>query len=315
MVTPPHDLTVLPVAPLGPPERPTGAKSPATLSRVFGAVPPPLLVLFSIISVQIGAAIAIDLFPVLGAAGTAFLRVAVSAVFLVIVARPVLEPKVRAQWKLILLFGFVVAAMNFFFYQAIARIPLGIAVTIEFMGPLAVAAATSRQWRDFLWVGLALGGVGLLTPAIGSELDPVGVVFAILAGCGWGAFALVSTRAGRALDGSIGLALGMAVAALFLLPFGIVEASAITGRPELVLPVIAIALLSTAVPFTLEFEALKRMTPRTYGILVTLEPAAAGTVGVILLGEVLDAPALLAMACVIVAAIGVTLQDRRGPRG
>jgi inner membrane transporter RhtA len=278
-------------------------------------VPPPGLVLLSILSIQLGAALAVQLFPALGAAGTAFLRLGLSALLLLAAARPPVLAALGAHGGLLLTYGAVFGSMNLAFYEAIARIPLGIAVTIEFMGPLAVAVATSRRRLDLVWVGLALAGVVLLSPEIGGRLDPMGVACAALAGCGWGAFVLLSKRVGRVLPGASGLAVGMAIAALIVLPFGLPGTSAILADPALLLPIAAVALLSTALPFSFEFEALKRMSARTYGVLIALEPAVAVMVGAALLAEALTVRSLVAVGCVISAAIGVTVLDRERPGG
>lgn len=282
------------------------------LARALAAVPPPALLLVSIVSIQLGAAVAVQIIGVLGPIPTTFLRLAFSALLLLAVMRPHLGGGARRHALLLVSFGCAIGAMNMCFYGAIARIPLGLAVAIEFIGPLGVAAFTSRRPLDFAWIGLAVAGLLLLTPAIGSGLDPLGVVLALGAGAGWATFVLVSPRVARDV-GSGGLALAMAVAAMFTLPFALVAG----GLERLDLPllagVLAVAILSTALPLTLEFEALRRMTARAHGIVITLEPVAAAVVGAILLSQALPPGALIAIACVTAAAIGVTLTDRRVP--
>jgi inner membrane transporter RhtA len=182
------------------------------------AVPPPGLLLISIISIQLGAAVAVNLFPALGPVGTTFLRVAFSALFLLVAARRTIAWSARRHIGKLLLFGFILGATNLTFYGAIARIPLGIAVAIEFIGPLGLAAATSRRWRDFAWIALAVAGIALLTPEIGGALDPLGVALAGLAGVGWAGFVLLSRSVGTALPGHSGLAIAMLIAAILLLP-------------------------------------------------------------------------------------------------
>jgi len=282
-------------------------------ARAAAAVPPPGLLLVSIVSIQIGAAVAVNLFPAIGPIGTTFLRLAFSAVLLVIVARRTIDGSARRHAGLLLLFGFSIAATNLCFYGAIDRIPLGIAVAIEFMGPLGLAVATSRRLRDFAWIGLAVVGIALLTPDIGSALDPLGVGLALLAGAGWASFVLLSRRVGSVVTGGSGLALAMVAASLFTLPVELVSGGRL-GQLDLGLlaAALAVAILSTALPLSLEFEALKRMTPRTYGILVTLEPVTAVVVGAIALHQGLGPKAMLAVACVTAAALGVTISDRRG---
>lgn len=299
--------------PIGGADRLPRIEPVGVLARTLAPIPPPGLVLLAIVSIQLGAAFAIQLFPALGATGTAFLRIALSAALLLLIARPKLDRTLRANVHWVLLYGGMLGGMNLCFYESIARIPLGIAVTIEFLGPLGVAIFTSRRLRDVLWALLALAGVAILTPEIGNDLDPVGILYAVVAGTCWGAFVLLSGRIGRTFEGSSGLAMGMTVAAFILLPFGFTSVETAVVEPWLLISIIAVALLSTAIPFTLEFEALKRMPPRTYGILITLEPAVAVSVGAILLGQPFDASTLLAMALVTIAALGVTIFDRNGP--
>lgn len=289
---------------------PSSAGLSAVTTRTLGAIPPHGLVILAILSIQVGAAVAIQLFDSLGPGGTVWLRVTIAAVLLCLVWRPALGMALRRHFGLLLLYGLTLGAMNLLFYMAIDRIPLGIAVAIEFTGPLAVAVATSRRLRDFLWIGLALGGVLLLAPDIGGDLDPIGVLYAALAGVGWGGFVLLSVRVGKAFKAGDGLALGMAVAALVLLPFGLPALPALAADPILLAAAFGIAVLSTAIPFSLEFEALKRIPPRVYGVLITLEPAIAMLVGIVLLGEVLGPRALAAIACVTAAALGISIMNR-----
>ncbi len=282
------------------------------LARAVAAVPPPGLLLVSIVSIQLGAAVAVNLFPVLGPVGTTFLRLAFSAVLVMAVARHSLAwEDARHHVGALLTYGAILALMNLSFYGAIARIPLGIAVAIEFVGPLGLAVATSRRGRDFAWIGLAFLGIVLLTPQIGGSLDPVGVALAGVAGLCWAGFTVMSQRIGRALPGNSGLAIGMVVAALVVLPVEVVVGG--LGGLDLGLlgAALAVAILSTAVPLSLEFEALQRMTARSYGILVTLEPVVAAGVGALLLSQAMGPTGVLAVACVTVAALGVTVSDRR----
>jgi inner membrane transporter RhtA len=277
-------------------------------------VPPPGLLLVSIVSIQLGAAVAVHLFESLGPVSTVFLRIAFSAVLLLAAARHQISADARRHAGLLLLFGCAIGAMNLCFYGAIARIPLGVAVALEFIGPLGVAALTSRRPRDFLWIGLAVVGLVLLTPDIGDDLDPLGVGLALAAGAGWASFVVLSPRVAGAVGGA-GLALAMAAASLFSLPFAL----AAGGLDRLDLAVLAgalaVAVLSTTLPYALEFEALRRMTARAYGITVTLEPGVAALVGAVVLGQALLPSAFVAIACVTAAAIGVTISDQRGDRG
>jgi len=267
--------------------------------------------LVSVVSIQLGAAVAVQLFDSLGPVATTFLRIAISAVLLMIATRGRIGAGARHHIGLLLLFGFVIGAMNLAFYGAIARIPLGVAVAIEFIGPLGVAALTSRRPRDFVWIGLAATGLVLLTPDIGGDLDPLGVGLAFVAGLGWAGFVLISPRVARGV-GNSGLALAMVVAGLLTLPFGLTAGGLERLDLGLFAGALVVAILSTTLPLSLEFEALKRMTARAYGIIVTLEPVVAAVVGAIVLSQALPPTAVAAIACVTVAAIGVTLSDRRG---
>jgi inner membrane transporter RhtA len=181
-------------------------------------VPPPALVLVSVVSIQLGAAVAVNLFDTLGPIATTFLRLAFAAVILLIATGRQVGPGARRHLGLLVLFGCVIAAMNLSFYGAISRIPLGIAVAIEFVGPLGVAAVTSRRPRDFVWIGLAVAGLVLLTPDIGGDLDPLGVGLALVAGAGWASFVLISPRVASGV-GRGGLAWAMVVAGVVTLPF------------------------------------------------------------------------------------------------
>jgi inner membrane transporter RhtA len=292
---------------------PASSPQPAegVLARATAAMPPPALLLISIISIQLGAAAAVNLFPSLGTVATAFLRLAFAAALLLAGTRHTIAWSARRQAGPLLLYGAILGVMNLSFYGAISRIPLGIAVAIEFVGPLGLAAALSRRPRDFAWIGLAVLGIVLLTPEIGSRLDPVGIALAGFTGVCWAAFTVMSQRIGRALPGNSGLAIGMAVAALVVLPVELVVGG--LGGLDLGLlgGALAVAVLSTALPLSLEFEALKRMTARSYGILVTLEPVVAALVGALLLGQAMGVQGLLAVACVTTAALGVTISDRR----
>ena len=293
------------------PDAPGPKRAEGALARAVSAVPPPALLLVSAVSIQLGAAVAVNLFPVLGPVATAFLRLAFSAVLLIAATRQSIDWSARRHVGALLLYGTILAVMNLCFYGAIARIPLGIAVAIEFVGPLGLAVATSRRGRDFAWIGLAALGIALLTPEIGGALDPLGVALAGAAGLCWAAFTVMSQRIGRALPGHSGLAIAMAVAALVVLPVEVVVGGLGSVDLGLLVAALAVAILSTALPLSLEFEALKRMTARSYGILVTLEPVVAALVGALLLGQAIGLQGILAVVCVTVAALGVTISDRR----
>lgn len=283
---------------------------------LFNAIPPPGLVLLSIVSIQVGAALATDLFPVLGAEGTVAVRIIFSALLLGLAART----RVRSfgqifvrNWRLLLVFGLSMAAMNLFFYQSIDRIPLGAAVAIEFAGPFSVAALASRRMSHYAWVALAALGIVLLSPLSGVDLDTLGVIFALLAGAMWAIFIILSSRVGKRIPGHDGLAIGMAIAAMAMIPFAAPVVTELVSSPLVLLSGLGVAVLSTTIPFSFEFEALKRLSTRTYGVLVSLEPAVAVVVGALLLGERIGFQGTIAVACVVIAAIGITVSDGRSP--
>ena len=276
------------------------------------AVPPTGLVLLSISSTQLGAAIAKSLFNELGSAGTVLLRVGFAALVLLLLWRPRLRGYVRANYFVVILFGLALAGMNLCFYSALERIPLGIAVTIEFVGPLAVAIAGSKRLLDLLWVLLAASGIVLLAPLGGRNLDPLGVVLALLAGSLWGTYILLSARVGRAFSGGTGLAIAMAVATLVLLPVGVLSGGAALLNPQLLTMGFGVALLSSALPYSLELEALRRLKTGVFGVLMSLEPAIAAAAGFVILDEKLEFRAITAILLVSLAAAGASRFRARG---
>jgi inner membrane transporter RhtA len=270
------------------------------------------MVLGAIFSIQIGAAVATGLFPEIGAAGVVFMRAIVSAVLLAAIWRPGIET-VRENPRLLLVFGVALAGMNLCFYEAIDRIPLGTAVTLEFIGPLTVALITSRQRRDWIWAGLAAAGIVMLTGGIGGEsLDPFGVVLALMAGFFWGSYILIGKRMGRAFAGGKGLAVAMAVSAVLTAPFGIVDGGIELFDPEVLLIGIAVGVLSSALPFTLELEAMRRLPSSVFGVMMSLEPAVAATVGLVLLGQGIVPVEVVAILLVVAASAGA-LRSSRAP--
>ncbi|HEX5994754.1 MAG TPA: EamA family transporter [Jiangellales bacterium] len=277
----------------------------------LGSVPAPALVLFGIGSVQLGAGLAKSVFDQLPPSAMVMLRLATSAVVLTIIGRKLL----RAQWRrqprsdllFVAAFGVTLAVMNFAIYESLARIPLGIAVTIEFLGPLGVAVAFSRRPLDLAWVALAATGVLLLVRDDGSgRVTIAGVAFALLAAVGWAAYILLSSAVGRRFPGSSGLALASVVGTAIMLPVGIGSGGSTLLRPELLGIGIAVGLLSSVIPYTFELEALRRMRAQVFGILMSLEPAAAALVGLVVLDEVLAAREWTAISLVIVACVGAT---------
>ena len=277
-------------------------------------VPPVALVLGAITSVQVGAALAKTLFDEIGAGGTVFVRVLLAALVLALIWRPGLAGLGRHEILLVVLFGLTLAGMNLAFYSALDRIPLGIAVTLEFVGPLGVAVAGSRGALDLLWVGLAAAGILLLSDFGSGDLDRVGVALALLAGCLWAAYILLSARVGRVFPGGSGLALAMIVAAALLLPVGVADAGADLLVPWILAAGGAVAILSSAIPYSLELEALRRMPAGVFGVLMSLEPAVAALAGFVVLGEDLVARELVAILLVVAASAGAARWGKLAPR-
>jgi Predicted permease, DMT superfamily len=281
----------------------------ALSGRVFGAVPAPALVLFGIVSVQMGAAVAKHLFSSVGSFGTAALRLFFAATVLMLLWRPSLRMDRRA-WTVVLGYGVTLGLMNLTLYLALARIPLGISVTISFLGPLGVALAGSRRWLDVVWALLAAGGVVLLMEGRG-EVNLVGILFALAAGACWGLYILVGAALGRHTTHGNGLALGMAVAALIAVPVGVADAGTSLFQPEVLIAGLGVALLSSIIPYSVDLEALRRIPPRVFGILMSLEPAVAALIGLVVLQESLHWLQWVAVLCVVVASVGATLEPRR----
>jgi inner membrane transporter RhtA len=273
-----------------------------------------VLVLGAIVSVQAGAAVAFSLFDELGPAGTVFLRVAFAAAVLAAIWPPRLRRHSAAALRSAALFGGALGAMNLSFYLGLDRVPLGIAVTLEFVGPLGVALGGSRRPRDLLWVALAAGGILLLSPGLGGELDLLGAGFCLLAGGFWAAYIVLSERVGREFAGAQGLTLALIVAAVLLAPAGLVEGGAELLRPELLAAGLALALMSSAIPYSLELEALRHLPKGTFGVLMSLEPAVAAMVGFVALDQSLDAIELLAIAMVVAASAGALRSAALPPR-
>jgi inner membrane transporter RhtA len=278
-------------------------------------LPAPLLVIAAVTSVQIGAALAKSLFDRLGPAGVFSLRLVFGAALMLALWRPRIRSRSRADLLLVGTFGLTLAAMNLSFYEALARAPLGIAVTLEFVGPLAVAVAGSRRRSHFAWIALAAAGILLLAPwGGGTALRPLGALFALLAGGFWALYILLSVRVGRAYAGGSGLAIAMSVAALLALPVGIAGAGSRLLVPELLAAGLGLALLSSALPWSLELEALRRLPTRVFGVLMSLEPAVAAVSGFVFLGERLQTRALVAIVLVVLASVGASRFAPATPR-
>jgi len=274
-------------------------------------IPPVPAVLLAIISVQCGAAIAKTLFPAIGAAGTASIRIGVSALILLLAYRPNLKEITLAQWKIVAPYGLSLGAMNLIFYLAIERIPIGLAVTLEFIGPLLVAIIGSRRLIDYCWVLLAAAGIVLIAPWSNDKIDPLGVLFALVAGGLWAAYIVLGGKISKIMKDGDAVTTGMLFAAILILPFGFYENGLANLTPKLFGMGIALALLSSAIPFTLEMKALGQLPPRTFSILMSLEPAAASICAFIFLQEKLNFYEIAAVVCVIAASAGSTLTAKR----
>jgi inner membrane transporter RhtA len=269
-------------------------------------------VILAIVSVQGGAAFAKALFPALGAAGTAGLRIGLSALMLLAVFRPPLARWTRAHWSAIIPYGLVLSAMNLTFYLSLARIPLGLAVTLEFVGPLTLAVFGSRRPLDFVWVLLAGIGIWLIAPHHGGEnsLDVLGVALALGAGGCWAGYIVLGGRASKILPAGQSVAAGMVIASMAILPFSFAGGLAEHLSAPLFAKGFAVAVLSSAVPFTLEMLALRELPARTFSILMSLEPAVAALSGVLFLQEQLTPVQWIALVCVSAASAGTALEKR-----
>jgi len=296
----------------------TARKTTGRSDALTNAVPPTGLVMLSIFSVQLGAAIAKTLFDDLGPGGTVFLRISFAAVVLLLLWRPKLGGYARSEYLVAVVFGLALAAMNFSMYLALDRIPLGIAVTLEFVGPLGVAVAGSRRMLDLLWVVLAAVGILLLAPlgVFGqSNLDPIGVLFALTAGLFWASYILLSAGTGSVFPGGTGLVISLCVGTVVLLPIGISSGGYALLDPWLLLAGFGLAMLSSAIPYSLEMEALRKVPARVFGVLMSLEPAVATLLGFVVLGERLGPKSIAAILLVTAAAAGASRFGKQGPAG
>ncbi|WP_432524594.1 EamA family transporter [Kineococcus sp. SYSU DK006] len=282
-----------------------------------GDLPAVGMVLGAAASVQVGAGVASSLFASVGPAGAAALRLVVAGLVMLIAVRPRVRSWTRRQWLLSAGFGVSLAAMNTSFYEALSRIPLGVAVTCEFLGPLVLSAVLTHRRRDLLWVGLALAGVaglGFGGDGAGGSLDPLGVLLALTAGAFWACYVLLSARVGAATPGQSGLAVASAIAALLVTPVGVVTAGADLLHPHVLALGLVVALASSVVPYSLELVALRRLPERTFGVLLSLEPAIAAVVGFLLLSQALPWTSVVAVAVVVAASAGSTASAGRERR-
>src|SRR5438477_1020826 len=280
------------------------------MSRTLLAV---LALLVAMVSFQIGASMAKQLFPLVGPVGTTTLRLVFGALILCAIWRPWRQKLTRTELRTIVSYGVAMGGMNLCFYIALKTVPLGLGGAVEFTGPLAVALSASRSAVDFLWAALAAAGIILILPIFraSAPADLHGIIWALFAGACWGAYILLGQRAGASVHGGTVTALGMATAALCVLPFGV----AVVGKPLLnpaILPIgISVAILSGAFPYSLEMIGLKRLPAHTFGVLMSVEPALGALIGRILLREKLALLQIIAIACVIAASVGSTLSSRR----
>ncbi|MGW8483190.1 EamA family transporter [Microbacterium sp. NPDC055903] len=275
------------------------------------------LVFGSCVSLSFGAAIAAQLFPALGAWGVTALRLGIAAIVLMLVVRPKVRTWSRRQWKAAILFGLALGGMNGAFYAAIERIPLGPAVAIEFLGPLALAAILTRRLRDVGWVALAVLGIALLgvDGMLGADpLDPLGVAFVLVAALFWALYIRASAHAGAEIEGNGALAIAFVVSAVVLVPFGVPTFGVIAADPMLLILALATSLLGSIIPYTLELAALRRVPQRVFGILLSLEPATATLAGWMLLGQAASPLRLVAIGFVIAASVGVSVMGARERR-
>jgi inner membrane transporter RhtA len=279
----------------------------AAYRRRMAEVPAPATLIAAIVSFQVGAALATHMFDSTGVQGAVFLRSGLGACLLVAITRPTIRGRSRSDLALLLLLGGLLAIMNSAFYQAIDRLPLGIAVTVEFIGPLGVAVAASRRRLDLLWVALAATGILLFagSPA-GSSVTAAGLLFALGAAAAWAGYILAAKRVGARWPGFEGLAVSLTLSALLLAPAGAVGGISALADPRILALAVAVATFSTALPYSLELSALRRLTPGLYGVLVSLEPLVGAIVGLIVLGQTLSRWDALAALLVVTASAGAS---------
>lgn len=266
----------------------------------------PLLVLGGVVSVQFGAALATTLIPRIGATGSVTLRLAISCVLLLLLVRPSVRGRSRAEWGTVVAFGLTLAAMNTAFYSSLAHLPIGVAVTVEFLGPLTLAAVRSRRALDLVAVLAAAGGVVLVSGALDaswSTLDRVGIGWGLLAGVLWAIYIVLSQRTGSSFDGVDGLALALLVSTVAVAPFGLASAGSWPWSWTLVATGVGIAVLSSVLPYSLELMALRHLSQRVFGVLLSLEPAVAAVAGLVVLGQVLGGSQLAGLLLVVAASM------------
>ncbi len=289
-----------------------------TKTSRFSLPPVPALIL-SMFSIQIGAAFAKGLFPLIGAAGTSAVRVTLAALLLILVFRVNLRTITSAQWKVILPYGLTLGIMNLAFYNSVVYLPLGLAITIEFTGPLLLALLLSRRVLDVVWVALAGVGIYFISPLannlgtghLGAPVSGVGVSWALLAAFMWALYILAGGAVARRITGMTGIVAGMSIAALITLPFGIAQAGLKLLEPKVLMLGLVVAVLSSALPYSLELGALRALPARVFGVMMSIEPAIGALSGLIILNEHLRTTQWAAILCVIAASIGMQLTGKR----
>jgi inner membrane transporter RhtA len=289
----------------------SGGVAADTSSSPVDRVPAPVLVLAAVASVQTGSAVARTLFDALGAPGVVLLRLGLSSLLLLAVLRPRFWRWSRASLGAAALLGLAMAGMNSVFYLSIRTVPLGVAVTVEFLGPLLLALVQTRRWRDATWALMAGAGVALL--GLDGSAAPIGgLLLAFTAGLCWAGYILASARVGSLLPGTGGLAVALLVSTVLVLPFGAAGAAGVVARPELLLGGLAVAVLSSVLPYSAELAALRRIPTRVFGVLMSLQPAAAAVAGLLVLQQRLGAREVMALVLVSAASAGVTMSRRQG---
>jgi inner membrane transporter RhtA len=286
------------------------------LTRRASTLFPIAVLLVAIASVQAGASVAKTMFPIIGATGTVALRIGFGTIILVLVLRPWRARITSRNWRPLVVYGISVGVMNLLYYEALSVIPLGVCVAVEFIGPLAVAVASSRRPVDFCWIALAAAGLLLLLPIVhrSAGIDPVGTLLALAAGGCWALYIIYGQKAG-AQHGARTVALGSVISAVIIVPVGAISAGPALLSRSIILPGLAVAILSTAIPYTLEMMALTRLPAQTFGILMSLEPAFAALFGFVYLGERLTLLQWTAIAMIIMASIGTTATAQRKSAG
>jgi inner membrane transporter RhtA len=272
---------------------------------------PIALVLAAMASVQMGASIAKTMFPAVGPVGMVAVRIALGTIVLCLLMRPWRARISAANWRPLVIYGVTLGVMNLFYYLSLNRLPLGIAVAIEFTGPLAVAVLSSHRLLDFCWILLAATGLGLLLPVahLGVGIDPLGALFALLAGVCWAIYIVYGQRAGAA-HGTQTVAIGSLISAIIVVPIGLIDRGSALFSGAILLPGLAVGILSTALPYTLEMYALTRLPARTFSILMSIEPAFGALFGLVYLHEWLTAIQWTAIVLIIVASVGATASAR-----